>query len=359
MKTIAYYISDYGYGHASRSIAVIRELLIDPKVRIIICHSFALSFIKSSVQSDRVTYRNIRTDVGYFLERNSIYPDRGLLLKEYKSYLSNWGEKVRVEISFLITSYVELVISDISPLAIEAANSLDIPSIGISNFTWYTAYQGLIEEHELRTFKEAYEKMDYYFSLAGSQDSLSLNNITQEYGFFSRDIEENEVNQIKKHINPTGTNHIVFLGLGMKIHLDLLDSLPIWDSLNTSFIVSSNVNVNRENVYQIPFDYNETQNYIAASNLVISKPGWGVIGEALCSNTPLLLLNRSSMREDQNTIKYLKKRHLCKTIDWDVFKSFKVDSDSLKLFESTDARDSNFKSEARRAAEGILAIMHS
>ncbi|MFT8323534.1 MAG: hypothetical protein ABF649_21995 [Bacillus sp. (in: firmicutes)] len=27
IKTIAYYISDYGYGHASRSIAIIRELL--------------------------------------------------------------------------------------------------------------------------------------------------------------------------------------------------------------------------------------------------------------------------------------------------------------------------------------------
>lgn len=49
MKTIAYYISDYGFGHASRSIAVIRKLLNHPEVEIMICHSFALSFIKESL----------------------------------------------------------------------------------------------------------------------------------------------------------------------------------------------------------------------------------------------------------------------------------------------------------------------
>ncbi|MFS0774819.1 hypothetical protein ABC255_02100 [Neobacillus sp. 3P2-tot-E-2] len=44
MKTIAYYISDFGFGHASRSIAVIRKLLNHPEAEIMICHSFALSF---------------------------------------------------------------------------------------------------------------------------------------------------------------------------------------------------------------------------------------------------------------------------------------------------------------------------
>ncbi|WP_335699289.1 hypothetical protein [Neobacillus drentensis] len=62
MTTIAYYISDYGYGHASRSIAIIRKLLEESEVKIIVCHSFALSFIKASLNSDSVSYRNIKTN---------------------------------------------------------------------------------------------------------------------------------------------------------------------------------------------------------------------------------------------------------------------------------------------------------
>ena len=192
MKTIAYYISNYGYGHASRSIAVIRELLREPKVRIIICHSYALSFIRSSLNDERVSFKRIKTDIGYFLEKDSIFPDQQLLFQEYKHYLSNWGDRIREEENFLKQNIVELMVSDISPIAFEAAESIKIPSIGLSNFTWYTAYQGLIEEHELLPFKEAYQKMNNYFSLAGSQEDWNVEN--KEYGFFSRAVEDKEVN---------------------------------------------------------------------------------------------------------------------------------------------------------------------
>ena len=95
----------------------------------------------------------------------------------------------------------------------------------------------------------------------------------------------------------------------------------MWDSPNCVFLVSSNVQVNRQNVIQIPADYSESQNYIAASDLVISKAGWGMIGEAVSAKVPLLILNRPSMQEDRNTIEYLMSKQLCELIDWEEFKS--------------------------------------
>jgi UDP-N-acetylglucosamine:LPS N-acetylglucosamine transferase len=84
----------------------------------------------------------------------------------------------------------------------------------------------------------------------------------------------------------------------MKIGVDVLDQLPIWDSPNCVFLVSFNVQVKRKNVFEIPVNYLESQNYIAASDLVISKAGWGMIGEAVSANVPLLILNRPSMQKD-------------------------------------------------------------
>jgi hypothetical protein len=119
--------------------------------------------------------------------------------------------------------------------------------------------------------------MTYYYSLAGSQEQWDIK--TNEYGFFSRGEDLNEVERIRKNVNPNGNLRIVFLGLGMKKEVGTLVQLPIWASPNCVFLVSSNVHVDRPNVYQIPSDYLESQNYIAASDLVISKAGWGMIGE--------------------------------------------------------------------------------
>ncbi|QIZ05637.1 hypothetical protein HFZ78_01840 [Priestia megaterium] len=356
MKTIAYYISDYGYGHASRSIAVIRKLLKDPKVKIIVCHSFALSFIKESLHSNRVSYRAIKTDVGYFLEKDSIQPDKERLFEEYKNFVADWDFKVGREHDFLKLNYIDLVVSDISPLPFEAAQRLVIPSIGLSNFTWYTAYQDLIDDGELKPYKEAYQKMTHFYSLAGSNENLNVP--TNQYGFFSRDVELQEVRRIRNLINPNDHQHVIFLGLGMKIDVGSLEQLPIWDSPDCLFLVSSNVQVNRSNVFQMPTDYLESQNYIAASDLVISKAGWGMIGEAMNANVPLLILNRASMKEDQNTINYLNKHHLCNTMEWDDFKTYQVDPSTINGVnkELRENSTSNFN-EADRIAVDILKMI--
>ncbi|MEH7097785.1 glycosyltransferase family protein [Neobacillus vireti] len=358
MRIIAYYISDYGYGHASRGIAIIRNLLKDPEVYIIVCHSFALTFIKDSLNSSRVIFRNLKTDVGYFLEENSIQPDRNRLVEEYKNFVSNWDYKVNQEQDFLQMNKIDLVVSDISPLPFEATEHLGIPSIGLSNFTWYTAYQGLIEDRELYPFKTAYQKMTYFFSLAGGNEKWTVT--TNEYGIYSREVDLKEVERIRTLVNPNGYKHVIFLGLGMKIDVDSsLEELPIWNSPDCAFIVSSNVQVNRANVFQIPSDYLESQNYIAAADLVISKAGWGMVGEAINANVPLLILNRTSMVEDQNTINYLKKHHLCHIIDWDQFKSFRLD----EFFMNNITKEINVNSklnnhEADKIAADILQIMN-
>jgi uncharacterized protein (TIGR00661 family) len=355
LKTIAYYISDYGYGHASRSIAIIRKLLSRSDVRIIVCHSFALSFMRESLNSDRVSYREVKTDIGYFLQVNSIHPDKVKMLNEYKSFVANWEHSVNRELEFLKSNHVNLVVSDISPLPFEAAESLGIPSVGISNFTWYTAYQGLIDDLELNTYKKAYQKMSAFYSLAGSQEKWDIS--SNSYGFFSREVDVREVARIRQLVNPSGDQKVIFLGLGMKIDAGSLEQFPIWDSPNCVFLVSSNVHVNKDNVYQIPAEYLESQNYIAASNLVISKAGWGMIGEALSARVPLLILDRPSMKEDQNTIQYLKERNLCETIDWEDFKDYQLNPNHFTTHLSAEIQFD--RNEAERIANDLIALMNS
>lgn len=317
MKTIIYYISDYGFGHAARSIAIIRELLErEPSYRVIICHSFAMEFLRDSLPYDQVSFRKIATDVGYFLKEGSLEPDKEKLAKEFDRFVEKWESKIQLEVQFFQQMKIDLVVSDISPLPFEAADKVGIPSVGISNFTWYTAYENLLDEKRLEIWKNSYTKMSCFFLLAGNQESHWPCE-KRLFPFFARKVQEGKMERILDWVNPTRKKIVIFFGLGMKIEGIEVESLPLWESDNCVFIVSSNVEVDRNNVFSIPIEETESQAYIAASDLVITKAGWGTISEAVVYNVPLLILNREGMKEDQNTINYIYKHELGKTIEWE------------------------------------------
>lgn len=319
MKTIAYYISDYGYGHASRSIAIIRGLLEHkPLIRIIVCTSFPMNFIRESLNSySNVQYRVVVNDIGYFLEENSLEPDIVKLNYEYDQYINSVSEQISDEIDFLLKENVDFVISDIAPIPFLGADELAIPSIGISNFTWYTAYKSLLTEKKLHLLKEAYSKIDHFIALAGANEPQWGRITNRIFEFISREVNLVEVNRIRSIVMSNQSKMLVYVGFGMKVHVDLLSSWEIWNNDQASFIVSSSHYFEHPNVSVIPDDYVESQNYIAASDLVISKAGWGTISEALSAGKPLLILRRSGMQEDANTIEYLQRRNLCRLLEWD------------------------------------------
>lgn len=61
----------------------------------------------------------------------------------------------------------------------------------------------------------------------------------------------------------------------------------MWHDDSCLFVVSSNMNVSGKNAHHIPHHYTESQNYVAAADVIISKPGWGTVGEAIICNKPL------------------------------------------------------------------------
>jgi uncharacterized protein (TIGR00661 family) len=338
---IAYYISDYGYGHATRSIALIRRLMIqNPNLEITICHSFAINLLKVSLSGFNIKYRIIETDIGYMTQKGAIDIAPSLMKAKYKEWIKQKNQWVTEEARFLKIKHIDLVITDISPFAIDAAKKCNIRSIAISNFTWYSAYQEFLNEDELKPLYESYSKLDYFLHLACSNER-KWGSFEKNYKFFSRKANKKEINRIKDEIDPTRKCFTVFFGLGMKFDNIDLNSLPIWSSENCKFIVSSNMKINHPNVIKIPMSYSESQNYIAASKLVISKAGWGTVSEAVCNHVPVMLLEREMMNEDSNTIKYVKRHHLGISINQDDLKELVIDHKMMDISSQFDFSEWN------------------
>lgn len=357
MRTMAFYISDYGYGHASRSIALVRELVRqDEHLKIIVCHSYAWNFLHQSLQHPNIIFRKIQTDIGYVLKENSMMPDSIKMENKLESFIEDWELKVERERDFLFEHKVNLVISDISPLPFLPAKKLGVPSIGISNFTWSTAYQSLVKNTLCREFNEAYSSMNAFFSLAGSNEPEWTMD-KKEYGLYARETNSEEVERISHLLNPNQDKKIVFVGLGMKLETGFMENMPLWDSTYCMFVVSSNVEVKgKESVYTIPGDYLETQNFIAASDLVITKAGWGTVSEAVIANVPLLILARDSMKEDQNTLEFLQSNHLCQIIQWSDFLQLKLNKEIIEDSTKQDGKK-NFINEVTYISRDILTYI--
>ena len=64
------------------------------------------------------------------------------------------------------------------------------------------------------------------------------------------------------------------------------------------------------NVVNLPINILDTQNYIAASSIVITKAGWGTIAEAVLGHTNLVLIERPSAKEDSFNIEKIKENKL-------------------------------------------------
>ena len=89
------------------------------------------------------------------------------------------------------------------------------------------------------------------------------------------------------------------------------------DNYDGTIFVTSGINITatgNANVVQRPVETFDTHNYLAASDIVIAKAGWGTISEALLSKGNLVLIDREGVLEDSENIEELKRRGVAVSI---------------------------------------------
>ncbi|MGN7455215.1 hypothetical protein ACTHPH_10415 [Paenibacillus pasadenensis] len=326
--SIAYYVSDYGYGHASRSIAVIRELLRQadeaglplqlhlasgrtlPLLERSLAGGFAAA-ARSGGLDHRLLARRIDSDPGYSLRPGSLQADPPRLRAEVLAYLEGLPLRIRREAAWLGSTGASLTVSDIVAEAFPAARRAGIRSVGLSNFTWYTAYQELLPEELLAPLARPYLDMDAFVALAGASEPQWGSEPIERTGYFCRAADPERAAELRRRLDPSGERRLLALfpgmGSGPGSPLERLGLLrdPRWLA-----VVSSGMELpDGAEAVRIPESCTESQLYVAACDAVLTKPGWGTVSEAVCLGKPLALLERPGFREDRCIAETLRGRH--------------------------------------------------
>lgn len=309
-RWIVFYISSHGFGHMTRCLAIIEEILEKTDYSIYIAsgkfqNDFAGIYLDG--HADRILFRNIDTDIGLVNCKNSLKVDTDSLQKELLNFTTGWDTVSDEEFYILSSFNVSCVISDISPIGALTADKLGVRSIGISNFTWVEQYESLgLDPDIIRKYIEAYSKLDCFVEYELSLPMKSLKVPRLKTGFISRKIDPARVEEIKRNYGNS-----IFITCGKSANLENINVR----NFDGSIFTTSGINISgNKNVVKLPLNTPDTQNYIAASSAVITKAGWGTISEAVIARSRLALIERKDVFEDTYSIEELKKRDMAISI---------------------------------------------
>jgi len=297
VKKICYYISDYGFGHASRSIAVIRKILTQTDdVHVTVKCNSPFAFLKDSLEGTGVECICRQNDVGVILKEGSIEVDCEQTKILFEQWMATWPEYISEEAEYLQRDNIDLVISDIVPQAFIAANIAGLPSIAVSNFTWHLIFANLFGIcPETDALLDAYEKATCAMRLPFHEPMDVFSDIC-DISLISRDITVSR-HEMRESLG-IGEETVVFINIPEteKYITDEFISVVLHENIRV--ILPTNCWAEIPNSIKIPDYVTESQNWIAMCDLVVSKVGYSIVSEAVRGNVPLLLLRRKGFAED-------------------------------------------------------------
>lgn len=311
MKTVAFYITDHGYGHASRQIAVIQEIMHCTDWRVVICANYGTGLLTQALKKETLKGRVIvRTngvnDIGFISQKEGLGVDVHATLETVERFVESLNAWVKAEKEWCANEGIDLIVTDIVPWAFRVAKELNVSSVGVSNFDWHSMYkdifpEGLAKKRVLNVIEECHKTATIAFRLPFSLPMETFKQI-QEAPLLARTPNWEKVFSIREKIDSGRT--IVYFSIGKSFPSTVEEALlqQLHHFLNETekieLILSKSMQEKLGMGIAIPKEEPEPQNYLAAADLAIIKAGYSTVAEAITAKVPMMVIYRPNVIED-------------------------------------------------------------
>jgi L-arabinokinase len=305
VAALCFYISGHGFGHASRQIEIINAVgAASPATPIVIRTSApGWLFARTLRVSARVLPGECDTGV---LQLDSLRPDIPGTIQRAADFHRTAGDRARAEAEMLRAHEVAFVIADAPPIACAAASAAGIPSVVVSNFTWDWIYENYVPE--IRQAPDLLDTLRTAYALTGAGWRLPL------YGGFETIGRRVDVPFVARHarhqrravretcgLPPDARIALLsFGGYGLNsIDLSRLDCLDRYIVLTTHGgspprVPAGVTTLAEADLYDADLRY---EDLVAAVDVVMTKPGYGIVSECIANDTALLYTSRGRFAE--------------------------------------------------------------
>ncbi len=295
---IAYYITAHGYGHGTRSCDILNALHeAEPDVQIIVKTDLPLAFMHSRLPS-AIKIVPGAFDIG-LIQKDSIQIDLEASINEIERLYAFENGLIEAEMEFIERENVGVVVADIPAIPLAAAKRAGVPAIATGNFGWDWIYSDFIKfdprwQHYVDKFRNAYQQTDLLLRQPFAEPMSAFPNridlpLLAKPGTDRREIiaEHSGADLGKKWVLLSFTS----LNLGSRA-LENLSRLEEYELFSVDPLEWPNSAVKCLNRSLAGF-----ADILASMDVVVTKPGFGIVSECIANNKPIVYTDRENFLE--------------------------------------------------------------
>jgi len=300
---LAVYVSGHGYGHSTRTAEVLRAVRERASaLKITICTS-APSFLFEGVVGPPLAVRVVECDVG-LVQKDALTIDEAATAEAVRRFRLGWEALVSREARWLRESGARLVLGDIPPLAFAAAAEAGVASIALGNFSWDWIYSHLgarqpaLAEAAAHA-AHAYARAGLLLRLPFAGDLSAFRRI-EDVPLVARapELEKAEARR-RLGLDARPVVLLSFGGVGMPgLEAAAFGRLDEYRFLLTGQAGDGTApNVRRIEAGELSAAGLYYPDLVAAADVVVSKPGYGIVTDCIGARTRLVYTDRGDFPE--------------------------------------------------------------
>jgi hypothetical protein len=304
--SVFFYISGHGFGHASRQIEIINALGVTMPGLPIVVRTSAPKWLFDRTARVPLTLISGECDTGV-VQIDSLRLDERRTIERADQFHRGLADRVAEEATLLRDHHARLVISDAPPLACAAASVANVQSVVVSNFTWDWIYEGYAEEiadapNLLPSIRNAYRAADAAWRLPMHGGFATFETIV-DLAFVARHSRRSgqDVRATLRLPADAPLALMSFGGYGLSdLDRDRLDCLDRYEVVTTERELGRSTARRGVHVISESLIYESSLRYedlVHAVDVVVTKPGYGIIAECVAGNTAILYTTRGRFAE--------------------------------------------------------------
>lgn len=298
--TIAVYVSGHGFGHSTRTGVLLDTLARRMEVRLRVVTPCPSWLWPQTLGRLTTEWRTEACDIGV-VQHDDISVDREATRRALEVWRRDYAARLQRETAWL-SEGVDLVLADVPPLAFAAAAAAGVPSVALANFSWDWIYQAMGFARSASQAASAYRSATLLLELTPCAPMPAFKRRLSVGIVGAHPQEQREI--LRRRIGIESDQVLVVLAFRRPNHHGFVRLPPTSPRLRYLWPLGD---ISREDVVSAPQGLRFSQ-LLAAADVVVAKPGYGIIADAALCATPMLYTERRGFPEDEVLLAWISKR---------------------------------------------------
>lgn len=315
MKKLLVDITAHGFGHLAQTAPVINKLQHSlPGLEIVVRSGLTASVLATKINGP---FRVVTSDNEFGVVMASPFQiDRRATIERYSILHDQYETVVNEVASWILKERFDAVLSNISYLVVDAASRVDTPALAVSSLNWHDVLRHYCTGHDgvndiCGQMHSAYSRAATFVRLVPGMPMPDFNTVTMNAIIAQTGTPHQE--ELRRRFGVGEGSKIIVFALGSMSDVDP----PDWNGdLIQDHILFGPASWARHSPWQNPATSGVSfTDLLASADIVLSKPGYGIVTEAAAAGTPVILLARDAWPEEPFLIDWLTRHGKCIYLD--------------------------------------------